>query len=560
LPRHGDISRGNEAGHETLPNQEIDTSGWKDFSTLTLADPNFNRPGPIDMLLGADAYNVIVLEATRMVTRTLCLRDTLFGWIVSGSTMALSAQTEAQSNHVLLDDATLRRFWEIEEIPTQKHHTREEIECEEHFERTTTREPDGRFKVQLPFKKDAEPLGHSLFQATKRFHCLERRFEADPKIKRDYTKFMDEFLSLGHMEEIPPDEISSPVHEHFYLPHHCVFKDTSTTTKMRVVFDASAKTDSGISLNDNLLVGPRLQDDLFDILIRLRFYHIAFSADVGKMYRQISLDTNDKDFHRILWRESSSEPLRHYRMKRVSYGVGSSAYHSIKAMQAVTNGQPESAASHILKKDFYVDDLISGANSTPDAIKIQDELLRLLNSGQFELRKWTSSDLSLINRLPEELRETSDTFPLDGEDGHRIKALGIHWRPGEDHFFFVVSAPPETGTLTKRKLLSDTARLFDPIGWLAPVVVWFKCLLQEIWALGADWDSPLPEHIVDTWTKTRADLTAIQNLRIPRSHLTTKKTASIQLHVFSDASEAAYAACVYTPESWTTKVESRPLS
>ena len=97
-----------------------------------------------------------------------------------------------------------------------------------------------------------------------------------------------------------------PIGKSFYFSHHYVFNNSSTTTKLRVVFDGSAKITSGTSLNDRLMVGPKIQKDLFRILIRFRMHPVALSADIAKMYRQVQLDKEDKDYHRLLWKEPNS--------------------------------------------------------------------------------------------------------------------------------------------------------------------------------------------------------------------------------------------------------------
>ena len=137
------------------------------------------------------------------------------------------------------------------------------------------------------------------------------------------------------MEEVPANEMLLPKEKSYYLSHHCVFKDSSTTTKLRVVFDGSAKTTSGISLNDRLMVGPKIQKDLFSILIRFRMYPVAFSADVAKMYRQVQLDAEDKDYHRLLWKEPNSTDIKTLRIPRVTYGIASSAFHSVRPLQVL---------------------------------------------------------------------------------------------------------------------------------------------------------------------------------------------------------------------------------
>jgi len=114
-----------------------------------------------------------------------------------------------------------------------------------------------------------------------------------------------------------------------YLPHHGVFKENSSSTKLRVVFDASAKNNRGISLNDALFVGPVLQDNLIDIVMRFRFYPIAITADLQKMYRQVLVHQKDRDFQRILWRFSFDEPVREYRLNTVTYGQACVSYLAI---------------------------------------------------------------------------------------------------------------------------------------------------------------------------------------------------------------------------------------
>ncbi|GFS66717.1 integrase catalytic domain-containing protein [Trichonephila clavipes] len=114
------------------------------------------------------------------------------------------------------------------------------------------------------------------------------------------------------MGPVPDSEINNI--KSLYLPHHGVVRDISCTTKLRVVFDASSKTSSGLSLNDMLMVGPRVQPELFPILIQFRIFSVAICADVDKMFRQIKVHEEDVDWQRILWRDSPTEPIREYRL------------------------------------------------------------------------------------------------------------------------------------------------------------------------------------------------------------------------------------------------------
>ena len=193
-----------------------------------------------------------------------------------------------QTLHVSLDNQ-LTKFREIEEDPQVKHLTPEEA-CEQHFIENTEL-IDNRFMVRLPFKKSVN-LGDSLDQATRTFQYLEKHLNSNPDLRHRYQ----EILKLEHMEEIPTDQKGCPANKCYYLPHHCVFKEDSTSTKLRVVFDGSAKTTTGVSINDALMVGPVVQDDSFSIINRFRFFKIALQVDIEKRYRQFGLKAEDRNF------------------------------------------------------------------------------------------------------------------------------------------------------------------------------------------------------------------------------------------------------------------------
>ena len=236
---------------------------------------------------------------------------------------------------------------------------------------------------------------------------------------------------MGHLEQAPQ------THDlRYYLPHHCVFKD-STTTKLRVVFDASSKSPNGNSLNDCLLLGPRLQDDVFDdILIRFRLHQFALSADVAKMYQQVALDESDRDFHRVLWRDYVTDEIRELRMTRVTYGVASSSYQSTRALQesGETNG-PNPNTVNVILNDFWVDHLLSGADTLEEACVLQDELIETLNKNCLPLRKWSNNESQLSTRLPKDLQEARKAYEINDKT-HQIKTLGLTWHPLEDQFVY----------------------------------------------------------------------------------------------------------------------------
>ncbi|GFU56396.1 integrase catalytic domain-containing protein [Trichonephila clavipes] len=231
------------------------------------------------------------------------------------------------------------------------------------------RNRDGRYVVSLPFKND-NALGDSKVQAKRRFFSLEKRIQDNPELRDIYVKFMQDYEQLGHMQLVPNSELTKPSSKCFYLPHFGVVrKQTETIQSLQVVFDASAKTDSNLSLNDILHTGPKLQNELFNILLKFRYHRIALTGDIEKMFRQILVNEDDVEFQRIFWRERPEEPLKEYRLLTVTYGAACASYLSIITIQQLAEEEikkfPE--ASKVALEDFYVDDLITGTNSKEDA-------------------------------------------------------------------------------------------------------------------------------------------------------------------------------------------------
>jgi len=271
---------------------------------LRLADPSFSVPGNVDLLLGTEVFwEILCVGQIKATSWHPVLQKTLFGWIVGGTTAAqfLPHKEERVSSNLITNqelDRSLTKFWENERCEERSNFTHEEKLCEEHFIMTFRRNSDGRFIVQLPFRKEVtESLGESRSTAQKRFYALERKLQSDVTLREQYLQFIREYIQLGHMERINDSELNEPG---YYLPHHPVFKGTSLTTKLRVVFDASCKTSTGISLNDTLMVGPVLQPDLLCIILRVRIWQFVMVADIEKMYRQVLVDESQRRYQRIL--------------------------------------------------------------------------------------------------------------------------------------------------------------------------------------------------------------------------------------------------------------------
>ncbi|XP_050360138.1 uncharacterized protein LOC126779964 isoform X1 [Nymphalis io] len=205
----------------------------------------------------------------------------------------------------------------------------------------------------MPLKGDPSNLSQSYFHAKNRFLSLERRFRRDPIFKRHYIEFMREYENLGHMTL---DSHSTSVPEisklQYFIPHHGVVRDSSTTTKLRVVFDASASTSSGVSLNDIQMVGPVVQDDLFSILTRFRQHRYVVSGDVEKMYRAIELNPVQRPLQKIIFRFNSSEPLKTYTLNTVTYGTASAPYLATKCLTSLADNLDDYRVQSAIRRDF----------------------------------------------------------------------------------------------------------------------------------------------------------------------------------------------------------------
>uniref|UniRef100_A0A336MSH8 CSON000605 protein n=1 Tax=Culicoides sonorensis TaxID=179676 RepID=A0A336MSH8_CULSO len=360
---------------ESYPPHTIDISKWNLPPDFQLADPSFNKPQRIDLLIGAGLFwQILRSNRIPLGPRLPLLQDTDFGYVVVGllgsGQVPLQRTLTASVQGSSIDEQSLnelvQRFWEVDSLPTDqpKSLSADDQFCEDLFISTTKRDETGRYFVQLPFRGDAHSpvlkvseLGSTYHIARQRFLNLERKLSRDPQTKQMYVDFIQKYERLGHLEKVPDFDFKKP---HYVIPHHCVLKPTSSTTKLRVVFDASCKSSSGLSLNDVLYPGPKIQEDLFVILLRLRLFKFAATADIQKMYRQVMVDPSHTDFQLILWRESETDPIQVLRLLTVTYGTAPGAYLAIRALQQLARDESEKfpLGAEVLLKNFYVDDAL----------------------------------------------------------------------------------------------------------------------------------------------------------------------------------------------------------
>lgn len=169
-----------------------------------------------------------------------------------------------------------------------------------------------------------------------------------------------------------------------------------------MVFDASCKSNTGISLNECLSVGPTLQEDLFSILLRFRTFQYVITADIAQMYRQVLIDESQTSLQTIFWRADPTEEVAAFELKTVTYGTACASFLAVRAMQELASiyASIYPVGSITIVNDFYVDDLLSGADTEQEIRTLRNETIKILSSGGFHLRKWASNYPKLLQDIP----------------------------------------------------------------------------------------------------------------------------------------------------------------
>ncbi|XP_062538393.1 uncharacterized protein LOC134206681 [Armigeres subalbatus] len=539
----------------TIPSRNIDVTRWNIPSYIQLADPSFFRPGGIDMLIGAEIF--FKLMKPNLITiddRLPELQESQLGWLVAGAIQSDTPSNDlrfAQVASIQNVEDWMHKFWEIEEVPNASSNSTDEQRCEEHFAATHFRDNDGRFVVRLPLKENAHQLESCRSLALKRFYMLENRLQHNPELGTQYVDFIREYQDLGHCREVN-EANDDPKRPGYYLPHHAVLRPNNSTTKCRVVFDASAKaSESSLSLNDVLLVGPVVQSELYAIMLRFRTYSFVFTADIAKMYRQIRLHPDDTHYLRIFWRESPSERLKVLELTTVTYGTASAPYQATKSLVQLADdeGKEFPVAAEIIKNDCHVDDILSGANTLDDALEAQRQLTTMLGKAGFPIHKWCSNSDKFLESIPNQDRQTPK--PLEDCDiNQAIKVLGLLWDPTSDELLLAGDIHPvihSNRPWTKRRIYSEFSNFgaTSKIGIILQLaIVLAKLLVQQLWRNKQDWDNPVDDIISQQWIELRQSLHLLKQFSIPR-RASIDGAVQFELHGFADASTKAYGACLY---------------
>ena len=500
------------------------------------------------MLIGLDQYWKFVKPEVVPVRDGLVALNTMFGWMISGSYDDVAEEEEQHQKKrsrtprktsvqlfciEAVQDMDLKRIWDMD-LATDEDET--ENPLIKRFEETIVHQ-EGRYEVSLPWKRYTGELLDNRRSAEQRLQSLTKKLAKDPGLKTRYEQAFLDMEKDGVVEEIPDNDLQT-TNKIFYMPHRPVVKESSSSTKVRPVFDASAKGRNGISLNDCMETGPNLIPNLVDILVRFRKWPIALAADIQKAFLQIAVRTEDRDVHRFLLELDGK--IRVMRFTRVPFGNRCSPFLLNATIKYHLKKFESSRVIEELAENLYVDDWLTGAEEEEDAAQMVIQADTVMSQASMNLTKWGSNNKEVLDSTLYSLTDKSENLS-------NVKVLGLGWSPSEDCFFFEGMRVEPGLVITKRTVLSLIARLFDPLGLLGPFVIGLKCLFQTLWKLGLDWDQEVPTDTATRVTLWIEDLSKLKTWKVERTYTSGRwdETCDVKLHAFGDASEGAYGACVY---------------
>lgn len=406
---------------------------------------------------------------------------------------------------------------------------------------------DYHYEIGLPFRDEEVYFPCNYKQAYARLEGLKKQFIKQPQFWEEYKIFMNTMLESGYAEKVPENEIETSYGKLWYLIHFGVYHRQKG--KLRIVFDCSLKFNN-VSLNQKLLQGPDLASSLFSVLLKFREEKVAFMSDIKKMFYQVRVPNKDRDYLRFLWFSEGNlqVPPEQYRLKVHVFGAVSSPSCSNYALRRVAEDNPSASkeAIYTIKNNFYVDDLVKSVPHEEDAISLINEIRALLSKGGFELCGFASNSIQVLSSLPrEDLSKELDNVSLSAEEDLPYeRALGVVWKISQDALGFKIKLSEHPST--KRGVLSAIFSLFDPYGIAIPVIITGRIIFQELCRLKLQWDDPLPDNLKQEWTKWWKEVPLLNDYSIERC-CKGKMTdvVSVQLHIFADGSEKAYAAVAY---------------
>ena len=522
-----------------------------------LHDIEFQKiPGAtVTLLIGADVPEAFCPIDIRRGNRGQPIAvETPLGWSLLGPSLSSARSSNCSVNFVTRCDSGIERLvqtlWSTDfgdgiSVFDQPY-SREDKTMFNLLE-TSVKMTNGHYQLPLPWQPGITELPNNKEMAFRRLLSLKGRLAKDNELRTKYAQTMQSYLTTNYASEIAENEqVQNESPLSWYLPHHPVIHPLKN--KVRVVFDCSAKY-KGVSLNDSLMSGPSLTNSLVGVLIRFRKEPVALIGDIHAMFHQVLVKPEHRNSLKFLWwpeGDLNKQPTTHQMNVHLFGATSSPCCASYCLRQVVTDfgNKHLPITSEIIKCNFYVDDCLMSFHSPKQVIEIMQDLIQLLKRGGFHLTKWLTNNQQVLSAIPQQERAGElQTHDLEATHSHRV--LGVQWDSKSDEFLFKVNLPNKS--LTRRGLLSAVSSLYDPLGFVSPVTLMPKLLLQNLCKKRYDWDKPLKADEVTNWHKWLETLPALSNLHIQRCFrpLEFGEIRGHEIHIFSDASLHCYGSCCY---------------
>ena len=510
---------------------------------IQMEDTDTKDTLPVHLILGASDYAKIKTEtAPRMGALGEPIGEkTKLGWTIMspGKEVDLSTMFFTQTS-----SADYERLCRLDVLGLADSSVGDQQEVYAEFKEQLRRDSTGWYETGLPWRGNHPPLGNNESGSLRRLSTLVRKLKNQEIIER-YDKVIREQIDEGIVERITGPSKG----REFYIPHKAVVREASESTKLRVVYDASARANKGTpSLNECLNPGPPLQNQLWAVLVRCRFHPVAIAGDIKQAFLQVRIREEDRDALRFHWlKDLTTETVETLRFTRALFGLTSSPF----LLGGVIQHLLESCRSTYpviveeLRRSLYVDDLISGGPTIEKAQELKSTAIEIFAQGTFELHKWHSNDPQLDSPDPRPVVGDEETYAKE-QLGIQRKGgtfiLGLSWDKDSDTIGVTFSS--EKAEATKRGILGKIARIYDPLGLVSPVTLRGKLLYRDACEAKVAWDAQLPNKLTQDWLRWVEKLPDV--CTVPRSLATQREEIqSIQLHAFGDASGKGVAAAVY---------------
>ncbi|XP_070139042.1 uncharacterized protein [Drosophila bipectinata] len=508
------------------------------------------------LLIGLDHGHLgLPLRTRRFAREGPYAAATALGWVVFGP---VEGRRDTPSPHPCLLATSLDNnverivedYFEIENFGVKAAPAAaasDDVRAQKILEDTTVR-VGRRYQTGLLWKTDNIVLPRSYDMAYNRLVNIEKKIKRDGQFAQEYSRIINDYVVKGYARRLERQEIAMGGDRIWYLPHFGV-ENPNKPGKIRLVFDAAARVGE-VSLNSALSKGPQHYKALASILFHFREGAVGVCSDIKEMFHQVLIRPEDRCAQRFLWRDGDNQRDHDvYEMCVMTFGApcSPSAAHHVKTANSKRFQDSDPRAVKAIEDYHYVDDYVDSFATEREAIEVSTRVKEIHAEGGFELCKFSSSSPTV-----ERMLGPSDHAQSIGWGEAEQKILGMRWQPATDDFRFRVKyrkvAPIVSDgkrIATKREFLSMVMSTFDPLGFLCCLMVTAKLLLREVWRKRISWDEPLPAEMYNAFMDWRKEMDKVENFRSPRHYFGSGLVKTIEMHVFVDASQSAFAAVVY---------------